>query len=109
MTIRLQELRKQELEDLACVVECLQALATTRGEMIEAEQERFMLFNEEAVKHENALEQIHERLDQTCRGLALGAQGSTLDLLDKLIERARLLDRLAEDPSANPRHPECEP
>jgi hypothetical protein len=109
MTIRLNELRKQEREDLVCVVECLHALAVTRESLIEAEQERSAMLTEDAVKHENAIEQIHAELQDACRGIALGTQGSTIDLLEKLIACTRVLGKLAEDPSANPRHPECEP
>ena len=46
MTIRLNELRKQEREDLVLLVESLYGLAATRQSLIEAEQEQQMLFNE---------------------------------------------------------------
>lgn len=96
MTIRLQELRKQEREDLVLLVECLYGLAATRENLIEAEQERAALLTEDAVKTENALEDIHARLDEACRGLAMGGDSSAAVMVDRLINSSRRKDALLE-------------
>jgi len=140
-------------------LELLEQLCSTRLlRILEAERERDMYMEGER-RVERLNEEIHAQVEAACCALALGKDGSTPDLIGKLINCARKKDALVdqlepvcnrlaavverefgrtpesfddaltmlvaevyrlrapnqakaaseEDPSANPRHPECEP
>lgn len=74
----------------------LSSLAATRAEIIEAEQERLSEVIADAVKQEDAADEVHQLLEQACASRGINAAGPTKELVARLAESGASMRGLLE-------------
>lgn len=105
----------EQLDLVIAERDLLELLCQNRLEQVEAIEAERELYMQGEARVEALNEQIDAKVSEACRALNLGVFGSTLEMIDRLTAFARgaqASSRLVssfDDPSANPRHPECEP
>ena len=81
----------------------LSSLAATRAELIEAEQERCSEVIADAVKQEDAFDEVHQLLEQACRQRGINTAGPTKELVARLAESGATIRQLLADDLAGTR------
>lgn len=106
---------QEQLELLLAERDLLELLCQNRQQQIEAISAERELYMQGESRVETLNEQIDAKVSEACRALNLDVSGSTLEMIELLTAFARGAQASSrfvssfEDPSANPRHPECEP
>ena len=97
MTIKLNNLRNQERDTMRTALTVMSSLAATRAEIIEAEQERLSEVIADAVKQEDALDEVHQALEQALRARGINTAGPTKELVTRLAESGASIRQQLED------------
>lgn len=94
--IKLNNLRNQERDTMRTALTVLSSLAATRAELIEAEQERCSEVIADAVKQEDAADEVHQLLEQACAARGINTAGPTKELVARLAESGASMRGLLE-------------
>lgn len=94
-TIKSAELRERERQSLCMLVQAQWDLIMVRGLQVVAEREESEMYSAGETRVEQAHEQLAERIEAICKANAMGTDGSTLELLDRIGKRLDFFEEQA--------------